>query len=162
GERPQVRVRRRRSRGIEERDDVVLCELLAHDRPALEHSPLARAEAVEARREQRLHGLGQRALAEASLQRQREQLLEEERGALGRRSDPRALVGLESGAAEPVEKRVSLLGGERIEDDARGIRESLEELGPLLEELLARDAHDDDRLLALVGEVLDELEERRL
>ena len=39
---------------------------------------------------------------------------------------------------------------------------SFEERGMVLEELLAREADDEDRARPLVGEVLDELEERRL
>ena len=137
-------------------------ELLPDDRAALEHRALAGAEPVEARGEQRLDRLRQRALGEAAFQREREELLEEERVALGGLDDAGALIRLEDRPAETVEQRVGLLRGERVEHDPVDVRAPLEERGPLLEELLAREADDRDRPLALVREVLDELEEGRL
>ena len=111
GERLQVRISGRRRIRIEERDDVASGELLSDDGSALEHRALARPEPVEARGEQRLDRLGQRALGEAAFEREGEELLEEERVPLGRLGDASALVGLERRPAEPLEQRVRLLGG---------------------------------------------------
>src|SRR5262249_2368293 len=56
-ESPQVGVGGRRRLRVEEGGDIVGAELLADDGAALEDGPLAWAEAVEAGREERLHGL---------------------------------------------------------------------------------------------------------
>ena len=162
GERLQVRIRGRRCIGIEQRDDIRSSELLPDHGAALEHRALAGAEAVEARGEQRLDRLGQRPLREPAFQRQRQQLLEEERVALRGLGDARALIRFERRSTETLEQRIRLLRGERVEDDPVDVRAPVEERRSLLEQLLAREADDRDRPLALVREVLDELEERRL
>ena len=102
-------------------------ELLPDDRASLEHRALAWAEAVETRGEQRLDGLRQRALDEAAFQREREELLEEERVALGGLGDAGALVRLERRSTEALEQRVGLLRRERVEDDPVHVRAPVEE-----------------------------------
>ena len=140
-----MRVRSRRRIRIEQRDDVVGRELLPDHGPALEHRALAGAEPVEARGEQRLDRLRQRALGEAAFQREREELLEEERVALRGLDDAGALIRLERRSAETLEQRVRLLRGERVEQDPIDVRAPFEERRSLLEQLLAREADDRDR-----------------
>ena len=157
-----MRLRGRRRTRVEQRDHVVSRELLPHDGAALEDRALPRAEPVEAGGEQRLDRLRQRALREAALQSEREELLEEERVALRRLDDPRSLVRLQSRPAETFEQCIRLLRGQGVEQDAIGVGPSFEERRPVFEELLARKADDCDRTRPLVHEVLDELEEGRL
>ena len=103
-----MRVRSGRGVRLEQRDDVLGRELLPDHRPALEHRALAGAEPVEARGEQRLHRLGKPALGETALEREREELLEEERIPLRGLDDAGALIRLENGSAETVEQRIRL------------------------------------------------------
>ena len=79
-----VHLGRRGRLRVDQCHDVVEPELLADDRPALEDGPLARPQPIEAGGEERLDGLRHRALGEPALQREREELLEEERVALCR------------------------------------------------------------------------------
>ena len=122
-----MRVRGRRGIRIEQGDDVAGGELLPDDGAALEHRTLAGAEPVEAGCEQRLDRLRQRTLCEPAFQREREELLDEERVALRGLGNARALVRLERRSAEPLEQRVSLLRRERVEQDPVGVRAPVEE-----------------------------------
>ena len=162
GQRREMRAGGRGGVRIEERDDVIGRELLPRDRPAFEHRPLAGAEPVEAGGEQRLDRLRQRALRKPAFQREREELLQEQRVAFGGVDDPRALIGLENRPAEAVEERVRLLHRELVESDPLDVREPLEEVRAFLKELLSRHAHDEHRPGPPVRELLDELEEGRL
>ncbi len=130
---------------VEERDHVVGRELLPDDGAALEDCSLPRAEPVEAGGEQRLDRLGQRALGEAALQPEREELLEKKRVALRRLDDAGSLVRLQDRPAETFEQGVRLLRGQRVEQDAVGVGPSVEERRPVFEELLASKADDCDR-----------------
>src|SRR5262249_30969181 len=112
--------------------------------------------------EQRLDRLGKRLLGEPTLQGERQELLDEERIALGGLRDARMLVGLERRAAEPVQERERVLGREQVERDSIHTPRRLEERRMLLQQLFASKADDEDRRLALLGEVVDQLEEGRL
>ena len=148
--------------GSSSADDVVRTELLADDRTALEHGALAGAEPVEARSEERLDRLGNPLLGQPALECEGEELLEEERVALGGLDDACPLVRFEDAAAEPVDEGLGLVGRECIELDAVDVSACAEEVGTRLPKLLAREADDENRPLALLREVVDELEERRL
>ena len=108
-------------------------ELLPDDRPALEHGSLAGAEPVEAGGEQCLDRLRKRALGETAFEREREELLEEERVPLCGLDDPDALIRLEHSAAQTIQQRVGLLAGERVEHDPIRVRPSFEERRAILE-----------------------------
>ena len=77
-ERGEVGACRSRCRRLEERDDICRGELLADDRAALEHCTFAGTQAIEAGGEKRLNRLGERVLREATLEREGDELLEEE------------------------------------------------------------------------------------
>ena len=162
GERREVRVGGRHGVGIEQRHDIVRTELLPDDRTALEHGALAGAEPVEARSEERLDRLGNPLLGQPAFEREGEELLEEERVALGGLDDARSLVRFEDAAAEPVDEGLGVVGREGVELDAVDVSACAEEVGTRLAKLLAREADDENRSLALLREVVDELEERRL
>ena len=161
-ERREMRVGGRHGVGVEERHDVGGAELLPDYRTALEHGALARAEPVEARSEERLDRLRNPLLGQPALEGKGEELLDEERVALGGRDDARPLVRFEDAAAEPVDEGLGVVRREGVELDAVDVSACCEELGIRLAELLAREADDENRSLALVREVVDELEERRL
>ena len=122
GEGVHVHLGRRGGLGVEQRDDVVQPELLPDDRAALEDGTLARPEPVEAGGKQRLDGLRQRALGEAALQRQREELFEEERVSLRRLDDARALIGLEDVPPSPSSSASVSSVDERVELDPVRVR----------------------------------------
>ena len=157
-----MRIQGRRSVRIEQRDDIRSHELLPDHGAALEHRALAGSEAIEPRGKERLDRLGQRPLHEPAFQRQCQQLLEKERIALCGPGDARAVIRFEGRSTETFEQRIRLLRGERVEDDPVYVVTLVEERRSLLEQLLARQAHDRDRPLSLVRELLDQLEERRL
>src|SRR6185436_11042288 len=129
---------------------------------ALEHGTLARAEPVEARGEKRLDRLGNPLLGQPALERKGEKLLEEERVALGGLEHARPLVRFEDAATEPVDECLGLVRREGIELDPVDVSACAEEVGTRFPELLAREANDENRSVALVREVVDEFEERRL
>ena len=124
---------RRRSLRIGQGDDIVQPELRPDDRASLEDGALAGPEPVEARRKQGLDRLRQRALDEASLQRERKELFEKQRVPLRRLDDASALIGFEDRPPETVEERIGLLGRERVEREAACVRPALEERRPVLE-----------------------------
>ena len=99
---------------------------------------------------------------EPAFQREREQLLEEERISFCGLDDARPLVGLEDHAAETVEERFRLFDRQGVEHDPLGVLAIFEELGSIFEQLVAGDADDEDRPFAAVGDALDQLEEGRL
>ena len=134
-------------------------ELAADDRRPLEHDPLARPEAVEAAREERLERGGDPAGFERPVERVGGELLQEERVPLGGGDHRGARVGVErERLGELVEEVGGLLLGERSQRDRVG--------GPCrarVEELRAREADERDRgTLAPADQVLEQVEERRL
>src|SRR5687768_15333014 len=100
-------------------------------------------------------------LNEAAFERQGGELFEEQRIAFGRLDYAPTLVALQNLPAEPLQEQFRLVRQKRVEGDAVDISSVLEEGGVLLEKLLPRHAGDEDRPLALVREVLEEIEEGR-
>ena len=92
----------------------------------------------------------------------REQLLDEQRVALGGRDDALAQLRGEL-VRERVDELVRVVVAERLEHDERRARARRRPGRPHVEEVGARSAEDEDRRAARRGgDVLDEVEERRV
>ena len=90
---------------VHERRDVLRRERRAAHGGRLHHGPVALVQTVEARRQQRLDRVGER--LRAALEGRREQLLDEERVALGDGQDVLARRRVESlVGGEPIEQRL--------------------------------------------------------
>ena len=158
------------------------------DRPAGEGAPddgaslddraLARVEPVEARRQQRVdrrrHGEGGDltdgrdarlvALDVALVDEHAHELLDEQRVALGAGEDAVGQVGSDARVADEVlHQHAALVGAERLELDALGVRRGGGEVGSRVEQVVA--GHGDDQHgqpRDRRGQVLDQVEQGRL
>ena len=152
-------------------------EHLALDGPALDHPPLVVAEPVEARREQdpdRRRDLHAPQVSRADpvpvllaqepvVHEHPQHLLDEEGVALRRGLDPGAGLGQRRPPEEVVDEALRLRLGQRLEEDRRGVELPSAPGRAQVEELGAREADEEDgRVPRPVGDVLDEVEERRL
>ena len=92
----------------------------------------------------------------------REQLLDEERVALRGLDDALAELGCQR-VRQRIHKLVRVVVAERLEHDERRARARRRPGGPHVEEVGARRAEDEDRRVARRGgDVLDEVEQRRV
>ena len=137
-------------------DDGASTELAPYDSGPLENGKLAPLEAVEAACEQRLER-GRHGLRLAGLARVREELLDEERVPASRSNHLLAQRGRK--LTEVPDQRLGVLArerGERDRVDLGPVRARLEQLGP------GQAQHEDRRIGDVGGEVLDQVEQRRL
>src|SRR5215211_3365103 len=165
--------------GVRELDDGRPPELLAGDRGALNDLALAGIEPVETRGQERVDRRRDPQGAEVRserpptfllaaqvplLEQHAEQLLDEERIALGRSHDQRRDVVRNVGRLEQVRHELArLVLAERLQPKHRGIDRAAEPGRPLLEQLRSRQAKQHDRYVANpADEVLEQVEQRRL
>jgi hypothetical protein len=134
---------------------------------------LGRGQAVEARRQDGvdgardldlLHRPGQfpAAIAEAkhaAVHEHPDELLREERVAIGERHHPLAQLGRQAAGEEGVDELGAFCRVERLEHDRRGIGHAATPGRAKLEELVAGEAEQDDRPVGPAGHVLDEIEQ---
>src|SRR3954447_18912287 len=153
----EVRARSLCRGAVDERRDVVDAEVLADHGGALQHRALAGPEAIEPRREQSLDRLGQTAFG-SSLERKRDELLEEQRVSLGGLDNPGSLVARERSSAEPVQNRAGLVLRKAVENDSS----SFNDIGALHQQFFAREEQDEDRRRAPRRHADREVEEGRL
>jgi hypothetical protein len=154
-------------RGVEGRQqprDRAAVERPALDRRAVEDGALGGRKAVDACREQRLDRRGRPGRDLARLVEHRDHLLEEERVALGRREQPRAVGRARDAAAREAGEQVGgRLVVERGERDDRATGSRLAPLGPALEQLRAGEAdHEQRHARGAGGDVLERVDQRRL
>ena len=144
-----------------ERLDRAAVEDLALDGAALEHRPLRGLELVEARGEQGPDRRRHDDLAVARLAGHRRHLFEEERVPGRGAADPAAERVVDR--REVLEQLVGLVRRERLEQHRGRVRLSARPGRAALEELGPRHAEEQERRVAAeVGDVLDQVEERRL
>src|SRR5207244_7399547 len=93
-----------------------------------------------------------------------EHLLDEERVSLGRRRDPLSeLFGKVSAGEQVVDQRLGVGLGERLEQDRRRVVLATAPTRTCVQEVRPRDAQEEDGCItAPVGDVVDEVEKRRL
>ena len=143
---------------VGERLDGALVEHVALDRAALEDGALRRVELIETSRQKRLNGRWHADLATARRTHERQHLLQEERVSLGGRGDALAQAGLD--AAQLRQQELGLRCVERLEEYRRRVPFAAAPGGPLLEQLGAGHAEQEDRLAAReIGDVLDQIEQ---
>ena len=150
----------------------------AHDRRALDHGALVRAEAFETRRQERLDRGGDRhrrevrfrdpvtvvSREEPGVDHHREGLLDEQGIALGRLRDPRSAVLLGGLDAHQVrDQPTALVLRERLQMDRGDVELAATPGASLIQQLRACQTHEQDRRIARpVGDVLDQIQERGL
>ena len=160
-ERQQVRADRG-SLGLgQQRSDGAAVEEPPFDRAALDHGALRLAELVDARGQQRLQRRRHLELAVPALGPHGDELLDEERVPLGRVDDP--LPRLLGEIAEPLHERLAVLLRERVQGEHVALGLGAVHVGRVSNRSgravhrRRRGTSCDER-----GEVLDEVEERRL
>ena len=153
-------------------------EDLALDRAALDDRPLVSAQPVESRREERMdrrrnrdpreiarrHPRAVAAREQPVVDQHREHLLDEERISLRGAHDPVADGLVELRAAEEVRHELGGLAvAQSLEEHGRRVELAAAPARALVEELRTCEADEQNRRFAgPIGEVLDEVEERRL
>ncbi len=145
--------------------DRAAVEDLALDRPALHDNADVAVERVDACLQERVDRRRDDDLAAAAvLAHHREHLLDEERVACGRGGNALTQVVVERAVAEQVlHEHDALVLAERLEQDRGRVQLAAAPARPLVEQLRARDAEEEDRCVAReVGDVLDEVDEDRL
>ena len=154
------RLRRRELRDAADMED------LAFDGRAREHPAFIGLETVEPGGEQRLDRRRNRDLRldVLAVGEHGEHLLEEERVSRRGGGDACASLGCKLRPGRDVRDELGrLFLGERLEQDRRRVELAAGPARPAVEELRAGEADDQDRCVAYpVGEVLDEVEQRRL
>ena len=165
-------VRRRR-----QLDHGALVEYLAGDRGPFQHRPLGLLQPVEAGRQQRLDAgrdaqVGQvggdpvavAAVQPALLDQGGQQLLEEQRVALGGPGDPAGgLLGQGHRAGQGGQQPGRLGVAEGLQQQGGGVQLAPGPAGPVLQELGPGHGHQQDGgAAAVVGHVLDQVEQARL
>jgi hypothetical protein len=136
-------------------------EFPARNGSPLEHGSFLWVEPIEAAREQRFHGRGNRleSLRSRFLV-ESQQLLDEEWIPLGDVRDARSRLGPDSCAGELPDERVGFCSSERLQPENVTVGA---QAGPLVTQLRARKAEDEQRRFdGPRGEVLDEVEQGRL
>ena len=144
----------------------------------LDHLAIVRRELVEARRQQHLNARRDRDPREitgcdpaavltpqvVTVDEDRDHLLDEQRVALGSFLDARGHVGSDDASSqEPLEQLVRLNGRQRLEGDRRSVPLASSPRRPEVEQIGARHRDEQDRRVARpLGDVLDEIEQRRL
>ncbi len=103
-------------------------------------------------------------VALVALAHHREHLLDVERVSLRRLDDALARLGVESRIGhEVLDQLLALVLAERLEQQRSRVELPASPAGPRVEELGSRHAEEEDRRVAReIGDVLDEVEERRL
>ncbi len=138
-------------------------EDLSLDRTALESRALRARKLVEPCCEQRLDRRRNDDVPGAA-RRHRQHLLDEERIAAGGVADPVTQLPVERDAGEqPVDERVGLGLGQRLEEHRRRVELPARPAGPAFEQFRPGEAEQQDRRVSRpVRNMLDEIEERRL
>ena len=137
-----------------------LPERPADDRCLLQELPLARFERVQPRREQRLDRAGQLGRLDGPLLGQHPRhLLGEEWVAAGARGDHvgRPLC-VRAAGQQRGDELARLVGAERVQEDRRRSAASTAPRRPVLKELVAREAEQEERPAHPLREVLDQVE----
>ena len=88
-----------------------------------------------------------------------DELLGEERVAIGEADDALAQRGRQAAGEQAIDQRRVSSALERLEDDRRRVGDAAAPRRAPVEELVAREAEDGDRALAPAREVLDEVEQ---
>ena len=129
-------------------------------RRLLNELALVRLEGVEARGEQRLDGARQlRRLDRALLGEHARHLLGEERVAAGAGGHSlRRLLGLRVARQEAGHELARLVGAQRVEEDRRRAAAPAAPRGPVLEQLVAGEAQEQQRAADPLRQVLDQVE----
>ena len=137
-----------------------LPERLADDRGGLQHAALRARQRVEAGREHGVDRLGQRlGLARALLEDPVDHLLGEQRVAARTAGDlDRELLRNAALAQQRADQRAGVLLGERVEGERGRVQAPAAPPGAAVEELVARQAHEQGRPAGPPGQVLDQVE----
>jgi hypothetical protein len=148
------------ARLLRDRGERALPERLADDRRLLHDLALDRVERVQARGQQRVDGVGQRpGRLGALLTQAADHLLGEERvtaGALGDELDHGRDVG--ALGHQRRDQLAGLVGRQRLEEDRRRGTAAAAPVRPALEQLVTRQAQDQERRAHPARQVLDQVE----
>src|SRR5438128_8455014 len=142
-------------------------ELLADDRRALGRDALGRRKLLKPRGQERLDGRRNGDLpvaVAAALRDEGEHLLDEQWVSLGRRRDSLSQIFREVSSHEQVvDQRLGVGLGQRLEQDRRRVVLATAPTRTCVQEVRPRDAQEEDGCItAPVGDVVDEVEKRRL